>query len=114
MIAVSSAAFSTIATANRKFFFPMISLAVFGSSSPNMSMPYVCSVVAPMILPMPMESILTMPDSIGARKLVCGLTRGINTTASASAANLSMYTGMPSSSLPSSTTSMVARIGQPT
>ena len=48
------------------------------------------SVVAPMIFPMPMVSILTIPDSIGARKFVCGLTRGMITTASASDACLSM------------------------
>ena len=40
-----------------------------------MSMPLVCSSVAPMILPMPMVIILTMPLSMGARKLVCGLMR---------------------------------------
>ena len=35
MIAVSSAAFSTIATPNRKFFFDMMNFAALGSSSPN-------------------------------------------------------------------------------
>ena len=75
MIAVSSAAFSTMPTPNRKFFFDMMNFAVLGSSSPKMSMPLVCSSVAPVILPMPMVIILTMPLSIGARKFVCGLMR---------------------------------------
>ena len=39
MIAVSSAAFSTIAMPKRKFFFDMMKRAVLGSSSPKLSKP---------------------------------------------------------------------------
>ena len=74
-MAVSSAAFSTIATPSRKFFLDMMNFAALGNSSPNISMPLVCSSVAPTSLPRPIIIILTMPLSMGPRKLVCGLTR---------------------------------------
>ena len=54
------------------------------------------------------------PLSTGRSKLVCDLTRLMQSTASASAAFLSKRQGMPFSVAPYSTVSMVARIGAPT
>jgi len=62
---------------------------------------------------MPMTAILHRPDSIGPSKFVCFLMRFSTMIPSARAAQASRYTGKPAAVVPSGTTSMVARIGQP-
>lgn len=60
-----------------------------------------------------MASIFTSPLSLAARKALCGLTRLKTMIPSASCARRSMRTDMPLSRRPTSTVSMLERIGQP-
>ena len=86
MSAVSSWAFSTAATPNRNGRRAITTSAASGSTTGNRSMPWVCSCAAPLILPMPIASILVMPLSIAPRNVVCGLIRLMSTMPSAAAA----------------------------
>ena len=58
-------------------------------------------------------TILTMPLSMSARKVVWGLIRLMSTMPSASCAYRSTWTGVPSSSAPMTTVSIVERTGTP-
>jgi len=88
--------------------------AISTMNRPTWLKPQAWQLSAPDCLPRPIDSILTRPLSLGARNALCGLMRLKRTMPSASKANLSMRTSMPLARRPSSTVSMLERIGQPT
>jgi hypothetical protein len=107
--------FSTSAIPNGMLTWERLKAATRGIRSPNVPIPWLWNQLAPCCLPSPIAIILARPDSTCPRKSVCGLTRPTGITTSASSwAIRSNQTGTPSSSVPSWTVSIDARIGQPT